>query len=87
MATADRVKPGKELLVRIVAMLSKLVERFDSDQYRVRESPLDSNLPFEDENEDGTIRKAIRRHADTLFPPLDPHSGMCHSSLFQQSYI
>lgn len=37
LATADRVKPGKELLIRIVAMLSKLVERFDSDQYRVRE--------------------------------------------------
>lgn len=52
VATADRVRLGKELLVRIVAMLSKLVERFDSYQYRVRESPLDSALPFEDENED-----------------------------------
>jgi four helix bundle protein len=31
LATADRVRPGKELLVRIVSMLSKLVERFDSD--------------------------------------------------------
>ena len=26
------------MLVRIVAMLTKLVERFDPDQYRVRES-------------------------------------------------
>jgi four helix bundle protein len=31
LATADRVRPGKELLVRIVSILSKLVERFDSD--------------------------------------------------------
>jgi four helix bundle protein len=30
VATADRVRLGKEVLVRIVAMLSKLVERFDS---------------------------------------------------------
>jgi four helix bundle protein len=51
LATADRVKPGKELLVRIVSMLSKLVDRFDSDQYRVRESPLDSRIPFEDEDD------------------------------------
>jgi len=29
---------GKEMLVRIVAMLSKLVVRFDPEQYRVGES-------------------------------------------------
>jgi hypothetical protein len=32
-------------------MLSKLVDRFDSHQYRVRESPLDSGIPFEDEDD------------------------------------
>jgi len=29
------------LLVRIVAMLTKLLERFDPEQFRVRESPLE----------------------------------------------
>ena len=31
------IQPGKDLLERIVAMLSKLVERFDPESYRVRE--------------------------------------------------
>jgi four helix bundle protein len=61
VATADRVKPGKELLVRIVAMLSKLVERFDSDQYRSRESPWIQPC----RSRTRTIRKAIRRKAVT----------------------
>jgi len=34
----ERIQPGKEILVRIVAMLTKLVERFGPRQYRVRES-------------------------------------------------
>jgi hypothetical protein len=34
----NEFQPGKEMLVRIVAMLTKLVERFDPYQYRVRES-------------------------------------------------
>jgi hypothetical protein len=33
------------MLVRIVAMPTKLLERFDPEQFRVRESP--SVLPFE----------------------------------------
>jgi hypothetical protein len=37
-AFLERIQPGKEMLVRIVAMLTKLVERFDPYQYRVRES-------------------------------------------------
>jgi hypothetical protein len=37
LSTRERIQPGKELLERIVAMLSKLVERFDPDLYRVRE--------------------------------------------------
>jgi hypothetical protein len=39
----------KEMLVRIVAMLSKLVERFDPDQYRVRENASGVAQSFEDE--------------------------------------
>jgi len=33
----NRVCPGKEILVRIVAMLIRLVDRFDTDEIRVRE--------------------------------------------------
>jgi hypothetical protein len=32
----DRIQAGKEMLVRIVAMLTKLLMRFDPEQYRVR---------------------------------------------------
>jgi four helix bundle protein len=35
LATMDRIAEGKALLLRIVAMLTKLVDRFDA--YRVRE--------------------------------------------------
>jgi four helix bundle protein len=34
---SDRILPGKELLARIVAMLTRLVERFDPDEFRIRE--------------------------------------------------
>jgi hypothetical protein len=33
-------------------MLTKLVERFDPDQYRVRENASDLAAPFEDEDDD-----------------------------------
>ena len=36
-ASLDRIQAGKEMLVRIVAMLTKLM-RFDPEQYRVHES-------------------------------------------------
>jgi len=42
IAESDRVRPGKELLVRIVAMLTRLVERFDPDEFRVREDSPDA---------------------------------------------
>ena len=35
------VCPGNELLARIVAMLTRLVERFDPDEFRVREDGID----------------------------------------------
>ena len=47
----QRIEPGKAMLVRIVAMLTKLLERFDPEQFRVHESPSDSVLPFEHEHE------------------------------------
>jgi four helix bundle protein len=34
---SDRIRPGKELLARIVAMWTRLVDRFDPDEFRVRE--------------------------------------------------
>ena len=39
------------MLVRIVAMLTKLVERFDPDQYRVRENASGVAQSFEREDE------------------------------------
>ncbi|HXM05337.1 MAG TPA: four helix bundle protein [Chthoniobacterales bacterium] len=37
VATRERIQPGKEMLVRVVAMLTRLVERFDPEEFRVRE--------------------------------------------------
>jgi hypothetical protein len=54
LLTTERIQPGKELLERIVAMLSKLVERFDPDMYRVREGKdaLGDAELVEDEDDD-----------------------------------
>jgi hypothetical protein len=35
---SDRIHSGKQLLIRIVAMLTRLVERFDPDEFRVRQN-------------------------------------------------
>jgi hypothetical protein len=35
----QRIEPGKAMLVRTMAMLTKLLERFDPEQFRGRESP------------------------------------------------
>jgi hypothetical protein len=43
---------GKELFVRVVAMLSKLLMRFDPEQYRVYESAAGLATPFEHEHDD-----------------------------------
>jgi four helix bundle protein len=51
-ALLERIQPGKEMLVRVVAMLTKLVERFDPYQYRVRESAQALTEPLEDEDDD-----------------------------------
>ena len=48
----ERIQSGKEMLVRIVAMLSKLVVRFDPEQYRVGESASGLAAPFENEDDD-----------------------------------
>jgi hypothetical protein len=50
-AVLERVQTGKEMLVRIVAMLTKLVERFDPDQQRVRENASGVAQSFEDEDD------------------------------------
>jgi four helix bundle protein len=52
LSTLERIQSGKEMLVRIVAMLSKLVERFDPEQYRVREGAPGPDRPFEYEHDD-----------------------------------
>ena len=41
-AESDRILPGKELLARIVAMLTRLIERFDPDEFRVREDGINA---------------------------------------------
>ena len=51
-ALLERIQPGKEMLVRVVAMLTKLVERFDPYQCRVRESAQALTEPLEDEDDD-----------------------------------
>ena len=48
----ERIQPGKGMLIRIVAMLCKLVERFDPEQYRVRENASGVAQQFEDEDDD-----------------------------------
>src|SRR5262249_62307877 len=52
LAFLERIQPGKEMLVRIVAMLTKLVERFDPDQSRVGEGASGLTASFESEDED-----------------------------------
>jgi four helix bundle protein len=37
VATNDHIHTGKEMLARVVAMLTRLVERFDPDEFRVRD--------------------------------------------------
>jgi hypothetical protein len=51
-AVLERIQAGKEMLVRIVAILTKLVERFDPDQYRVRENASGVAQSFEHEDDD-----------------------------------
>jgi hypothetical protein len=48
----ERIQTGKEMLVRIVAVLTKRVKRFDPDQYRVRENASGVAHSFEDEDDD-----------------------------------
>ena len=48
-ASPDRIKAGKEMLVRIVVMLTKLLMRFDPERYRVHESAAGLATPFEHE--------------------------------------
>jgi hypothetical protein len=43
---------GKEILVRIVTMLTKLLMRFDPEQYRVNESASGLTAPSEHEHDD-----------------------------------
>jgi four helix bundle protein len=54
LSSVERIEAGKDLLERIVAMLSKLVERFDPDLYRVREGDdaAGEAEPIEDEDDD-----------------------------------
>jgi four helix bundle protein len=66
-ALLERIQPGKEMLVRIVAMLTKLVERFDPYQYRVRDGAQALTEPLEDEDDDeheaavATLWRALER--------------------------
>jgi hypothetical protein len=35
IASEDRIRRGKEMLARIVAMLTRVVDRFDANEYRI----------------------------------------------------
>jgi hypothetical protein len=50
-ASLERIQAGKETLVRIVAMLTKLLRCFDPEQYRVQESAAGLATPFEHDDE------------------------------------
>jgi hypothetical protein len=60
-ASLDRMQAGKERLVRIVAMLTKLLMRFDPGQYRVRESAAGLDTPFEHEHDDDLSAEALTK--------------------------
>jgi four helix bundle protein len=45
LASTQRIAEGKALLLRIVGMLTKLVDRFDDASYRVREDDGAQNRP------------------------------------------
>jgi hypothetical protein len=45
----DRIQAGKEMLVRILAMLTKPFMRFDPEQYWVHENAAGLATPFEHE--------------------------------------
>ena len=49
--TCERVDPGKKKLLRIVSMLSKLVELFDGSASRLREDASDCNENVKDEQD------------------------------------
>jgi hypothetical protein len=70
----DRIQAGKEMLVRMVAMLTKLLIRFDPEQYRVHESAAGLATPFEYEYEDEDDLVALRR-AYIWSPLLYANSG------------
>jgi four helix bundle protein len=36
LVLADRIQPGKEMLARVVAMLTRLIDRFDTDEPLIR---------------------------------------------------
>jgi four helix bundle protein len=36
--SGDRIRPGKEMLARVVAMLTRLIDRFDTDDTLIRRS-------------------------------------------------
>ena len=61
LSSIERIQAGKELLQRIVSMLSKLVERFDPDLYRVREDEgtLGEAETIEDEDDDSLSDVAV----------------------------
>src|SRR5262245_10439524 len=65
-AFLERIQPGKEMLVGIMAMLTKLVERFDPDQYRVGASGLTASFESEDDHEDELKILAKKQHFDRL---------------------
>src|ERR1700745_2805205 len=64
----DRIQAGKEMLVRIVAMLTKLLMRFDPEQYRVHESAAGLAAPFEHEHDD--------EHEDEIWLRLRVHRAL-----------
>jgi hypothetical protein len=72
----ERIQSGKEMLLRTVAMLTKLVLRFDPDQYRVRESASGLAAPFEHETSELVRQGFLRRFYSQLWMKLSGGLGV-----------
>ena len=52
VCTADEIDEGKQLLLRIASILTKLIERFDVSSSLIQEKPDEQRFEDEEENED-----------------------------------
>jgi four helix bundle protein len=64
--TEQEIEEGKEMLIRIASMLTKLIARFDSSSSIIREEPRDEEFDDENEEEDDNDYNECLRLMHTL---------------------